>query len=429
MTPPRRHPLFWIPSLYFAQGLPYAIVMTMAAIMYKRLGVSNEQIAYWTSLLGMAWVVKPLWSPLLELLPSKKWTIVGFQALGGACLLAAALSLRGPGYFTLSVAMLALLALASASHDIAADGLYIGQLSPRQQAMYSGWLGTFWNGGKLFVQGAIVVLAGELEARYDVHTAWAAALALPGGALLLLAAYHGWAAPAEPAAGKPDGTARQLWRTGADVLLSFFRKPGIWQAILFVLLFRMAEGQVQTIGRLFLIDNRDNGGLGMSTLDMGIAYGSFSTVAYIIGSILGGYFGAWRGLRQSMSLLILAMNAPTVTFWYLSVGLPSDLPLITAVLSAEMFGFGFGFAGLIMYMMQVVAPGKYPAAHYALGTGVMQLGLVLSTMVSGKIQAWLGYHDFFIWGLLAALPSLLLTFSVALPGKPHRAPATASATP
>ncbi|MFC0170774.1 MFS transporter [Pseudoduganella danionis] len=426
---PRRHPLFWIPSLYFAQGLPYAIVMTMAAIMYKRLGVSNEQIAWCSSLLGMAWVVKPLWSPLLELAPSKKWAIVTFQAVGGACLLAAALTLRGAGFFTFSVAALALLSLASASHDIAADGLYIGQLTPRQQAMYSGWLGTFWNGGKLFVQGAVVVLAGELEARYDARTAWAVALALPGAALLLLAAYHGWAAPADLRADPADAASRQPWRTSADVLLSFFRKPGIWLAIVFVLLFRVAEGQVQTIGRLFLIDDRAHGGLGMSTLDMGIAYGSFSTVAYIAGSILGGYFGAWRGLRLAMPVLILAMNLPTVTFCYLSVALPDNLALITAVLSAEMFGFGFGFAGLVMYMMQVVAPGKYPAAHYALGTGVMQLGLVLSTMVSGKIQASLGYHDFFIWGLLAALPSLLLTFVVALPGKPQQATLATGATP
>ena len=422
MKPARRHPLFWIPSLYFAQGLPYATVMTMAAIMYKRLGVSNEQIAWLTSLLGMAWVVKPLWSPLLEMLPGKKWTIAAFQTLGGACLLGAALALGGPGFFTFNVAMLALLSLASASHDVAADGLYISQLTPRQQAMYSGWLSTFWNGGRLFVQGALVVLAGELEARYGVHRAWQAALALPGGVLLLLAAYHCWAAPADTA----TAARGQLWRTSADVLRSFLRKPGIGTAILFVLLFRMAEGQVQTIGRLFLIDARSNGGLGMSTLDMGIAYGSFSTVAYIVGSILGGYFGAWLGLRRAMFPLIVAMNLPTLTFCYLSMALPTSLPLITAVLSAEMFGFGFGFAGLVMYMMQVVAPGKYPAAHYALGTGIMQLGLVLSTMVSGKIQAWLGYHDFFIWGLLAALPSLLLTLSVALPGKPPQAAAAAS---
>jgi PAT family beta-lactamase induction signal transducer AmpG len=157
---------------------------------------------------------------------------------------------------------------------------------------------------------------------------------------------------------------------------------------------------------------------------MGIAYGSFSTVAYIAGSILGGYFGAWLGLQRAMLPLIVAMNLPTLTFCYLSLALPTDLGWITVVLSAEMFGFGFGFAGLVMYMMQVVAPGPYPAAHYALGTGVMQLGLVLSTMVSGKIQAWLGYHDFFIWGLLAALPSVLLTLSVALPGKPQPLPQT-----
>ncbi|WP_245774383.1 MFS transporter [Rugamonas rubra] len=412
-----RAPMWWVPSLYFAQGLPFAVVMVMAGIMYKRLGIANGDITYWTSLLGLAWVVKPLWSPLLELSGNKKTVVVLFQGLGGLALIGAGLTLRLPGFFVFSVAALALAAMASSSHDVAADGLYIQSLSPREQAVYAGWLGTFWNGGKLFVQGALVVLAGQLEASLGVHAAWSLVLALPGAILCLLALYHWWAVPgAAPAAGTPLSVAT-VARTTAEVLGSFFRKPGIWLSIVFIVLFRAGEGQVQSIGRLFLIEARGNGGLGMSTADMGLAYGTFASVAFVAGSILGGYFGAWRGLRKSMFLMILAMNAPNLTFCYLSVYLPSGMLEISAILCVEMFGFGFGSTGLVLYMMQVVAPGKYPTAHYALGTGIMQLGLVLSTMVSGKIQLWLGYQHFFIWGVLAAVPVLLLSLFVALPGK------------
>jgi PAT family beta-lactamase induction signal transducer AmpG len=421
--------MWWVPSLYFAEGLPFAVVMVMAGIMYKRLGIANEDITYWTSLLGLAWVVKPLWSPLLELFGSKKAVVVVAQGVGGLALIGAALTLRLPGFFVFSVAALALVSLASSTHDVAADGLYIQTLSAREQAIYAGWLGTFWNGGKLFVQGALVVLAGHLELALGLHAAWGVILLLPGAILCLLALYHVWAvpgtAPTAPTALRPA----MLARTTAQVWGSFLRKPGIWRSMLFIILFRAGEGQVQSVGRLFLIEARANGGLGMSTADMGLAYGTFASVAFVVGSILGGYFGAWRGLKKSMFVMIVAMNLPNLTFCYLSVYLPSGMLEITSVLCVEMFGFGFGSTGLVLYMMQVIAPGKYPGAHYALGTGIMQLGFVLSTMASGKIELWLGYQHFFIWGVLAALPVLLLSLFVVLPGKaaPPLSEASASA--
>lgn len=413
----RNHPLGWVPTLYFAQGLPFAVVAIMASIMYKKLGVSNEQIAYWTGLLGLAWVIKPVWSPFLEIIRSKKAVVVSFQVLGGICLLATAFVLQTPGFFTLSIAFLALTSFASATHDIAADGLYIENLTMQQQALYSGWLGAFWNGGKLFVQGGLVTLAGYLEATMSASSAWTIVMAVPGVILLLLATYHMWAMPPLHKITKADVTVAGIARTLQDVIVTFFAKPGIWLAVAFIILFRAGEGQVQTIGRLFLIEARDKGGLGLSTSDMGIAYGTFATLAFIGGSILGGYFAAWRGLRKSLFILIVAMNLPNLTFWYLSAYLPTDIYLITAVLSVEMFGYGFGFTGLILYIMQVVAPGKYPTAHYALGTGIMQLGFVLFQMMSGKIQTYLGYHDFFIWGVASALPVLILSLIVKIEDK------------
>lgn len=457
----KRHPLVWVPSLYFAQGLPYAVVMVMSGIMYKRMGVSNEEIAFWTNLLGVAWAIKPFWSPLLELVGSKKSIVVVTQLCGGATLILCALILQTKGFFTFSIGVLAVSAFASATHDIASDGFYISSLSDKQKAMYAGWMGAFWNGGKLFVLGGLVVLAGSLENSLGVSTAWTAAMLIPGVVLIGLGIYHLWAMPRQNQVERttiggdvssdasldtdvnflsdiklerfpfiaaiyavPIVKASLNWiysvpsvRTSLDVVITFFKKPQILLAILFILLFRAGEGQVQTIGRLFLLDSKSLGGLGMTTEQVGIAYGTVGTLAFIVGSILGGYFAAAQGLKRAMFLMILAMNLPNLTFLYLNVVQPDDQNLIRVVLSLEMFGFGFGFPALMLYIMQVVAKGKYPTAHYAIGTGIMQLGVIFFGMMSGKIEKMLGYHDFFIWCVVSAIPVLVLSLIVKLPGK------------
>jgi PAT family beta-lactamase induction signal transducer AmpG len=234
--------------------------------------------------------------------------------------------------------------------------------------------------------------------------------------LIALGCYHLWAMPRSAEVHR-GGSLAEAADTLKDVVVTFFQKPGIWLAVAFIVLFRAGEGQVQTIGRLFLLDKPELGGLGLSTDQVGIAYGTFATLAFIGGSILGGYFAAWRGLKKAMFPLILAMNVPNLTFWYLNTWQPTDLYLITATLSVEMLGYGVGFTGLILYIMQVVAPGKYPTAHYALGTGIMQLGFVLFQMMSGKIQSVLGYHHFFLWCVVSAIPVLVLSLVVAIPGK------------
>jgi PAT family beta-lactamase induction signal transducer AmpG len=415
-----RHPLAWVPTLYLAQGLPFYSVALVAGLMFKSLGVPNDRIAHWTGLLGLAWVFKALWSPFLELARSKKALVVGFQLAGAAALGALALALQLPAWFASSIALLALVALASSTHDIAADGLYIASLDARRQAAYAGWQGAFFNGAKFLSLGGLVILAGHLEERYGAQPAWATVFGLLGALMAALGLYHAWALPnpgAGPAAGTPQApSARGTARLLADVVKAFFARRGIWLGILFILLFRAGEGQIQTIGPLFLRDARALGGLGLSTQDVGAIYGTAGTAAFLAGSVLGGYFTSWLGLRRAMPLLILAMNLPNLVFYYLSVAQPAAGATITAALALEMFGYGFGFVGIILFIMQVIASGPYQTAHYALGTGFMQLGFVLSKMVSGDIQQALGYRHFFLWVLLAALPALLLVRFVKLEG-------------
>lgn len=402
-----RSPIRWVPSLYLAEGLPYFAVALVAGLMYKSLGVSNDEIAYWTGMIGFAWVFKPLWSPFLEAASNKKFLVIAFQLIGGVCLGLVALSMQLPNYFAVSIALLGLVAIASATHDIAADGLYIASLNNKQQAAYAGWQGAFYNAAKFISLGGLVILAGHLEKSMPPAQAWAVVFGLLGFMLIAIALYHSWSLPKVQSNVKQESMS-SVFNTSLDVIKDFFTKPGIWLAIAFILLFRAGEGQIQTIGPLFLKELRANGGLGLSNEQLGIVYGTAGTIAFIGGSIMGGYFAAWLGLRRALPWLIIAMNLPNAVFFYLSTALPENISIIGAALSIEMFGYGFGFVGLILFMMQVVAVGKYQTAHYALATGVMQLGLVIPKMISGKVQTALGYEKFFIWVLISAIPVLLL---------------------
>jgi len=406
----RRSPMAWVPTLYFAQGVPFFVVIAIAALMFKDLGVANADVTRWTGTLGLAWAVKPLWSPFLEAVPSKKLLVVLFQLLGALTLGCAALALSVPHGIALVLGVLAFTAVASATHDIAADGLYIASLDARQQAQYAGWQGAFFNAARLFARGGVLVLVGMLEKTMAAAQAWAGVFALLAGVMALLGAYHLWALPDTRGAAPSTRDLRRIARTLGAVVRDFFSKPGIWFAVLFIVLFRAGEGQIQSVGPLFLRDARAAGGLGLSTDQVGVAYGTAATIAFVLGSVAGGYFTSWLGLRRSMVWLVLAMNLPNLVYCWLSAAQPSDLNAIAAGLSLEMFGYGFGFIGVILFIMQVVASGRFTTAHYALGTGVMQLGFILSGTWSGQIQTWLGYRHFFVWVLACAVPVLLLSF-------------------
>ncbi|MBJ7311776.1 MFS transporter [Rugamonas sp. CCM 8940] len=414
-----RNPKFWVPSLYLAQGLPFFAVAIVASQMLKSMGVPNDELNHWTGVIGLAWVFKPLWSPFLELASSKKLVVVGFQILGGVCLGLVALALQAPFWFAASMAMLALVAIASSTHDIACDGLYITSLDEKGQAQYAGWTGTFFNAGKFFTTGALLLLAGHFEKTLGVVPAWTICFGILAGLMLALGAYNSWALPQAKNVIAADITAKAIARTLFEVIVDFLKKPGIWVSIVFIILFRAGEAQVQAIGPLFLREARELGGLGLSTAEVGAVYGTVGTVAFVVGSIAGGYFTSWLGLKRAILWLILAVNLPNVVFYLLSAYQPTELLVIGTALSVEMFGYGFGFVGLILYMMQVVAPGKYQTAHYAFATGIMQLGLVLFKLVSGDIQIAIGYQHFFIWVMLSAVPVAVLSQIIPMSARPQ----------
>jgi PAT family beta-lactamase induction signal transducer AmpG len=406
----RRSPITWVPTLYFAQGVPFFVVMAIASLMFKDLGIDNSVITRWVNALGLAWAVKPLWSPFLEVVPSKKLLVVVFQLVGAATLGLVALALNIPHSVSLVLAILAFTAFGSATHDISSDGLYIASLTDKQQAEYAGWQGAFFNAARLFARGGVLVLVGYLEKSMETAHAWSSVYLLLAAVMAALAAYHVWALPDTRTGAAASRDVAAIARTTAEVVVEFFRKPGIWFAIVFIILFRAGEGQIQSVGPLFLRDARAAGGLGLSTDQIGIVYGTWATVAFVGGSIVGGYFTSWLGLRRSMVWLVIAMNLPNVVYWWLSTARPNDMGLIATGLSIEMFGYGFGFVGIILFIMQVVAKGRFTTAHYALGTGVMQLGFILSGTWSGQIQTWLGYQHFFLWVLACAAPVLVLSF-------------------
>jgi PAT family beta-lactamase induction signal transducer AmpG len=404
-----RPPVTWVLSLYFAQGLPFFMVNAVAGLMFKALDVGNDEIARWTGVLGLAWVFKPLWSPLLEVAPSKKWLVVLFQFTGAVALAAVALALQLPAFFAAAIVVLAVVSLASASHDIACDGLYIASLKARSRAVYAGWLGACFNGARLFATGALLILAGALEPRLGLIGAWSAVFLLAAAMMAALAAYHAWALPDTRVAAEavPDGH-RHVAATLTDVLASFFRLPGVWIAIAFIVLFRAGEAQVQTIGPLFLKDAHAAGGLGLGTAQVGWSYGAAGTLAFLAGSILSGYFTAWLGLKRALLPLVVAMNLPNLAFYGLALWQPQELWLISAAVSLETFGYGFGFVAVILFMMQFVSGSRYQTAHYALATGVMALGYVVFKAISGDLQQMLGYREFFLWVLICALPVLMM---------------------
>jgi PAT family beta-lactamase induction signal transducer AmpG len=414
VSTPRRSPVAWVPTLYFAEGLPFYAVNYMALLFYQGIGIDNAKTAFVVSMLAWPWTLKPVWSPLLEMYRTKKFFVVLMQLLGGAGLLLLALALPLPGAFAWSIAILTLVAFASSTHDIAADGVYIASLSAKEQAAYAGWCGAFYNVARIFSMGGLIALAGLLQARFagagaqaPVVRAWMVIFAGLGAILVALAAWHARVLPTGGASRRQESL-RQVAATFWDVLVTFFRKRNVLVLLLFIFLYRAGEGQVIKVGPLFLQADRASGGLGLSLQEFGTIYGTFGSAAFILGSVLGGYFVSWLGLKRALLPLVLVLNVPMLAYWYLAVALPTSPLPVTIALSVEMFGYGFGFVGVILLIMQEIAPGPYQTAHYAIGGALMNLGVILPGAVSGFIQEKLGYPGFFLWVLASAVPAIAM---------------------
>jgi len=404
-------PWRWIPPLYFAQGLPYVVVMTLAVVMYKNLGVGNTEIALYTSWLYLPWVIKPLWGPLVDLLGTKRRWIAGLQLLLGAAFAMVALTLPSPKFLQMTLAVFWLMAFASATHDIAADGFYMLALPQRTQAAFVGVRSTFYRLAMLGGQGGLVYLAGWLAERHGSPVAgWVGVFWLLSALFVVAAFWHLWALP-RPVADVPAPRQAAFLADFLKVFAAFFRKGDIARILGFLLLYRFAEAQLLKLVTPFLLDARAVGGLGLKTQDVGIAYGTVGVAALTLGGLLGGWVISRAGLQRTLWPLMICMHVPNLLFVWLAWAQPDSLLLVSAALAVEQFGYGFGFTAYMVFMLMVAGGNDgtavHKTAHYALCTGFMALGMMLPGMWAGWLQQQLGYTAFFIWGCMATLPSFM----------------------
>ena len=427
----RRSPISWVPTLYFAMGMPFVVLNMVCTLMFKGLDVSDAQIAFWTSIIMFPWTLKPLWSPLLEIYKTKKFFVIFTQIATGCIFGLVAVALHLPNFFAVCIALLAIIAFSGATHDVAADGVYMASLSKDDQARYIGWQGAFYNIAKIAATGGLVYLAGMLIETYtgDVtglspaaaaaakHNgsvmAWTIIMAVIGGIMVILGLYNAKFVPSEVNndAEERPGFKETMVELG-NVFVDLFRKRHILYYIFFIILYRFAEGFVMKIVPLFLKADRADQGLGLSEKEIGLCYGTFGAAAFVIGSILAGYYVAHRGLQKSLFSLCCVFNLPFVAYTLLAVYQPESLVLIGGGIVLEYFGYGFGFVGLTLFMMQQIAPGKHQMAHYAFASGIMNLGVMLPGMLSGYVSDWLGYRHFFIFVLFCTIPAFLITWFV-----------------
>lgn len=405
-------PITWVPTLYFAMGMPFVVLNMVCTLMYKGMGVSDTQIAYWTSLIMLPWTLKPIWSPFLEIYKTKKFFVVTTQLLSGVMFALIAFALGASSFFAITIAMLAVVALSGATHDIAADGTYMSLLSNEEQARWIGWQGAFYNIAKIAATGGLVYLAGTFIKMFGVTKAWMLIMLIIGIIMISLGIYHYFFLPKEDTTGKKVVTFRQTLDELILFFKEFFQKKHIWYYIIFIILYRFAEGFAIKIVPLFLKASTTVGGLGMSEEEIGLCYGTFGAAAFVVGSILGGNYIVKKGLKKSLFSLALIFNIPFVAYTLLAIYQPNSLWLIGAGIIVEYFGYGFGFVGLTLFMMQQIAPGKHQMAHYAFASGIMNLGVMLPGMLSGAISDAIGYQKFFIFVLFCTIPALLITWFV-----------------
>ncbi len=404
----------WIPSLYFAQGLPYVVAMTVSVVMYKTLGISNTDIALYTSWLYLPWVIKPLWSPIVEIFGTRRGWILAMQVLIGTALALVALTLPIASFFQLSLAMLWLVAFSSATHDIAADGFYMLALERHSQAVFVGVRSAFFRMATIAGQGGLVYLAGEVgDFTGNMAFAWSIVFYVVAALFFLLFAWHLFVLP-KPASDRVGARSSARVREFVATFLEFFRRDQIGRILAFLLFYRFAEAQALKLVTPFLLDPVAQGGLGLTTSDVGVIYGGVGVAALTVGGILGGLAIARNGLDRWLWPMVFAMHVPNLVFVYLALAQPQGLGVITVALAIEQFGYGFGFAAYLLFMI-MVAEGAHKTAHYAICTGFMALGMMIPGMWSGWLQEQIGYSRFFMWVCVATLPAFLVVAFVRVP--------------
>lgn len=399
----------WVPSLYFAEGIPYTIITVLTVIFYKKMGFTNADAAFYTSWLYLPWVIKPFWSPFVDVFQTKRWWILAMQLFMGAGFAGIGLMLSNdvPHFFALSLVLFWLIAFSSATHDIAADGFYIISLNSHDQSFFVGIRNTFYRIGIIVGQGALLFLAGWLEKEtQSITMAWSLTFYITGGLILALWLYHSLNLPTQ--AQVPDNTrGSNFLRTFARTIIKFFTKKNLALALSFILVFRLGEAQLGKISSLFMLDTVENGGLGLSTQQIGVVYGTFGIVALTLGGLLGGFLVSANGLKRWFFIMALSMNVPNLVYVLMAFYQPANIYLITTLVCIEQFGYGFGFTAFALYMIYF-SKGQYKTTFYAICTGFMALGMMLPGLVAGSIQQALGYYGFFIWVCVCTIPGFII---------------------
>ena len=406
----QRNPWAWVPSLYFAEGIPYVAVMTISLIMFKRLGMSNTDITLYTSWLYLPWVIKPFWSPFVDIMMTKRWWIVAMQLLVGAALGGVAFTVPGPFWLQGTLFFFWLMAFSSATHDIAADGFYMLGLDQHNQAWFVGIRSTFYRIATIFGQGLLVMLAGNLEVlTRNVRYSWSLMFYFMAGLFIVLWLYHNWALPRPVEDMKKQRmTMKVLFSELIRTVATFFRKPQMVAGICFMLFYRMPEGLLAKVSALFLIDAEHNGGLGLPPAEYGLVQGTVGVVGLTLGGILGGMAAGRDGLKHWLWPMVCAITLPDVVYVYLSYVMPSDLMVINVCVFVEQFGYGFGFSAYMLYLIYY-SQGEHKTSHYALCTALMALSMMIPGFFAGALQETVGYRMFFIIVMFACS----LTFIVS----------------
>ena len=407
----QRNPWAWVPTLYFAEGVPYVAVMTISLIMYKRLGLSNTDITLYTSWLYLPWVIKPLWSPFVDMLRTKRWWIIAMQLLIGAALAGVAFTIPGPWWLQGSLCFFWLMAFSSATHDIAADGFYMLGLDQHEQAYFVGIRSTFYRIATIFSSGLLVGLAGALQVlTRNIRYSWSLVFYLMAGLFIALWLYHSWALP-KPSEDdeKMQKTVRGILNEFKQTLVTFFQKPQVWAGICFMLFYRMPEGLLAKVSALFLVDAGHNGGLGLSDGEYGLVQGTVGVIGLTLGGILGGIAASRDGLKRWLWPMVFAITLPDLVYVYLSCVLPSSLLIVNICVFIEQFGYGFGFSAYMLYLIYY-SQGEHKTSHYALCTAFMALSMMIPGLFAGALQEAVGYQTFFLIVVAACSLTYLVTW-------------------
>ena len=419
----------WIPTLYFAEGLPYFIVNNISVTMFTKMGVPNGEMALFTSLLYLPWTIKPLWSPFVDIVKTKRWWIIAMQLLMSAAFILLTLSIPHPAdeviqarqtpvsLFTFTLILFIISAFASATHDIAADGFYMLALSQEDQSFFVGIRSTFYRLSSIFGQGVLVYIAGVLEtSTHNIPMAWQVTMGISAILFTALSLYHAFAIP-HPATDIPrlgeskTGQAKEIVREFCRTFSTYFRKPGVWLAIVFMLLYRLPEAFLLKMVNTFLLGSVESGGLALSTQKVGVVYGTIGVLSLTIGGIIGGIAASRWGLKKSLWPMAACMTLPCATFVYLSMAHPTNIIVISTCVAIEQFGYGFGFTAYMLYMMYF-SEGEFTTAHYAICTAFMALSMMVPGMFAGYLQEWLGYPGFFWMVIFCCLATVAVTFFV-----------------